>query len=825
MGGEAVHGSADDPVRVAVHRTMVVVDVERFSDHGRTNPNRLVVRQALYRAVEAAFTDIGADWTSWQRQDRGDGILVLVPPDVAKSLFVERLPMALAAHLDRHNAAHEPAERIRLRVAVHAGEVYPDGDGVVGHAVNHVCRLVDSDPLRQALADVPGPVALMVSDWFFEEVVRHSLALDARRFRSVKVVMKETDSTAWVHTGPEVPEQRRPEPVEHPARRGAGTADELWRASDDSVRRLGSRRTAYPLDLSIAELHDRGLYVPTAFTKTGHGDRRFSVDDIAAEVAGNGSVLILGEPGSGKSVAAYAVLRRLRDRTPALAVRASELRRMIAAHARRPPIAGSGEASPRPALLVDGLDESLGEFDSPADLSELLRQAGERFAIVVTCRHREFEDNLAPSMDGGTFDSIYALGGWTLDDHFTDFVRRLVEGGLLPSADLVDLVRRSPDLCRMVTRPLYARMVTFLGREGLVDVGNVSALYAEYIDRLSAVSDAALARAGCARAGTSLQVWIDAAWLVFQRAAIHEDRFDFGTVSSLLAAGDAKSVRCTQRALSQLCNRWRSSGRVWGSFIHYSFFEYLVSRHYVREIEAALTSGAYDRLAACLHVDPTPEVRHFLVDELRITPMSGLGDVLGAAFRHVRSAGSDVARVRVTGNLVAYLLSRAVPDGRGPLWRLFRDEDDLFLQQAVLWGLCHLGDAEALRIFVERGRESTEWRAWNRGYLMYYYGDIDHREEPPHVDSDKLRGWTRTRERTIALMTAPDYVHRIAAERRYLDLYSFYDYALWREEVLADQDSRALRAAETALAHDPGIDPALLRELDRMRQRVTPPGA
>jgi hypothetical protein len=823
MSGESVHGSADDPVRVAVHRTMVVVDVERFSDHRRTNPNRLVVRQALYRAVDAAFTDIGVDWTPWQRQDRGDGILVFVPPEVAKSLLVERLPIALAARLDEHNGTHEPSESIRLRVAVHAGEVYPDGDGAVGHAVNHVCRLVDSDPLRRALADAPGAVALMVSDWFFAEVVQHSLALDARNFRSVAVVMKETDSTAWIYTLPEaleVPEQRRAEPVERAVLRGGKTIGDLWKASDGSVRRLGSRRTAYPLDLSIAELHDRGLYVPTAFAKTGHGDRRFSVDDIAAEVAANGSVLILGEPGSGKSVAAYAVLRRLRDSTPALAVRASELRRMIGADARNPPLK---TPSPRPALLIDGLDESLGEFDSPADLSELLRQAGERFAIVVTCRHREFEDNLAPSMDGDTFDSIYTIGGWTLDGHFSDFVRRLVAGGLLKSDGLIDLVRRSPDLSRMVTRPLYARMVTFLGQEGLSDIGNVSALYAEYIDRLAAVSDAALARADCAGPGTSIQVWIDAAWLVFQRAAIHEDRFDFGTVSSLLASGRAKSLWCAQRALSQLCNRWRSSGRVWGSFIHYSFFEYLVSRHYVREIEAALTSDAVDRLAACLHVDPTPEVRHFLVDELRITPMSGLGDVLEAAFRHVRSSSDDVSEIRVTGNLVAYLLSRAVPDGRVSLWRLFRDEDDIFLQQAVLWGLCHLGDREALRIFVGKGAESSAWRAWSRGYLMYYYGDIDYREEPPHIDSDKLRGWGRTRERTIALMTAPDYLERIAAERRYLDLYSFYDYAIWREEKLTEQDSHALRAAEVALSRSTTIDPALLRELDGMRERVTPP--
>nr|BFE49917.1 hypothetical protein GCM10017745_33440 [Saccharothrix mutabilis subsp. capreolus] len=723
-----------------------MVDVERFGDRRRTNPNRLVVRRALYAAMAAAFADIGEDWSNWYRQDRGDGLLVLVPPEVAKVLFAERLPAALATRLDEHNSTHEPQERVRLRVAVHAGEVYPDGAGVVGHAVNHVCRLVDSEPLRGALETSAGTIALMVSDWFFEEVVRHSLTAEAHRFRPVQVAVKETDTTAWIHdpNTPELPRQRD----------GGAPSGDLWRASEDSLRRLGARRTAYPLDLSITELHDRDLYVPTTFTKTGHGDRRFTVDDVAAEVAADQSVLILGEPGSGKSVASYAVLRRLRDRVPAIAVRVSELRRMVGAPRQR---GGPERGEVRSALLVDGLDESLGEFDSPADLSELLRQAGERYAVVVTCRHREFEDNLAPSMEGDTFDSIYAVTDWTLDGHFRDFVDRLVAGGLLPADDLFELVRASPDLSRMITRPLYARMVTFLGHEGLSEVSNVSALYAEYVDRLAAVSDAALARAGCAVAGSSVRVWIDAAWVVFRRAAIHEDRFDFDAVASSPDLGPPEAVRCTRRALSQLCDRWRASGRVWGSFIHYSFFEYLVSRHYAREIEAALATGAVERLAACLRVDPTPEMRHFLVDELRIARPTGLGVALETAFRRVRDAGEDLSVVRVVGNLVAYLLSRAAPDGRVALWRLYRDETDTFLQQAVLWGLCHLGDREALRLFVRRGEESTEWRAWNRGYLMYYYGDIDHRDEPPHVDSDKLRGWARTRERTLALMTAADY--------------------------------------------------------------------
>ena len=80
--------------RLAVHRTIVVVDIERFGDRDRTNQNQLAIREGLYQALRDAFHHAGIPWTNDSHEDRGNGVLVLVPADVPKGLFVESLPFA-----------------------------------------------------------------------------------------------------------------------------------------------------------------------------------------------------------------------------------------------------------------------------------------------------------------------------------------------------------------------------------------------------------------------------------------------------------------------------------------------------------------------------------------------------------------------------------------------------------------------------------------------------------------------------------------------------------------------------------------------------------
>lgn len=183
---------------VAKHRTIVLVDVERFSDPRRTLPHQRRVRDGMYRTVREALKAAGVPWDRCHWEDRGDSVFVLVPADIPKAPFVEILPGALTGVLREHNLASHPLQQIRLRLALHAGEVAFDEHGVTATSVTTAFRLLDAEPLRTALATSPGNLAMIVSEWMFEEVVRHSAVINAETFRRVQVAVKKASLTGWI---------------------------------------------------------------------------------------------------------------------------------------------------------------------------------------------------------------------------------------------------------------------------------------------------------------------------------------------------------------------------------------------------------------------------------------------------------------------------------------------------------------------------------------------------------------------------------------------------------------------------------------------------
>jgi class 3 adenylate cyclase len=183
--------------RPAVHRTIVAVDIEGFGDRRRTNRDQVAVRDGLYRAMKEASLQAGISWADCHYEDRGDGMFILVGSDVPKSLFVESLPSALVRALHMYNSARPDPERIRLRMALHAGEVNYDKHGATAAAINLTFRLLESGPVKEALAGSSGVLAVITSSWFFEEVVRHSAA-DVAAYHPIPVTVKETTTTGWI---------------------------------------------------------------------------------------------------------------------------------------------------------------------------------------------------------------------------------------------------------------------------------------------------------------------------------------------------------------------------------------------------------------------------------------------------------------------------------------------------------------------------------------------------------------------------------------------------------------------------------------------------
>ena len=184
--------------RHAVHRTIVVVDVEGYSAPTRTLPHQLGTRAGMYAVVAEALAAVGVPMQSCWHGDAGDGVVVLVPPEYPKAPLLEVLPQALVRAVHTHNTTSPTAAQARLRLAVHAGEVAFDEHGATSPTMVTAFRLLDAAPLREALTDSPGVLAMIVSGLVFDEVVRNSTTLDPATFRPVEVTVKSFHDRAWI---------------------------------------------------------------------------------------------------------------------------------------------------------------------------------------------------------------------------------------------------------------------------------------------------------------------------------------------------------------------------------------------------------------------------------------------------------------------------------------------------------------------------------------------------------------------------------------------------------------------------------------------------
>ena len=75
---------------------------------------------------------LGPVWDMCRREDRGDGKLLIVPPDIPTTQVTDRLVTMLPSELRRHNRTYSAAICVQLRVAVEVGPIEEDEDGVSG---------------------------------------------------------------------------------------------------------------------------------------------------------------------------------------------------------------------------------------------------------------------------------------------------------------------------------------------------------------------------------------------------------------------------------------------------------------------------------------------------------------------------------------------------------------------------------------------------------------------------------------------------------------------------------------------------------------------
>jgi hypothetical protein len=179
-----------------MYHTIIAVDVEKFSQ--RDAAHQRGIHAALHPLVRKAVEHCGLVWETCHHEDRGDGLLLLAPPDACGERLAECLPNELAGRLREYNHGAAEAAEIRLRVVIHAGDVSHDPQGVAGPAVVLAFRLLDSDELRDVLRKSRGVLALITSEAFFHNVIESHPGANPGVYQRIHVANRGTEVPAWI---------------------------------------------------------------------------------------------------------------------------------------------------------------------------------------------------------------------------------------------------------------------------------------------------------------------------------------------------------------------------------------------------------------------------------------------------------------------------------------------------------------------------------------------------------------------------------------------------------------------------------------------------
>ncbi|MFE7585752.1 hypothetical protein ACFU5Y_29760, partial [Streptomyces gardneri] len=193
--GEAV--SRREASSGGIHRFVVFGDI---CGSGTLNmAEKELHRTAMYAAFDEAYASVGVEPGTYHQEDRGDGILAALRPDMPPRLMVGRWIDTLYESLRAHNTGRSP--RLRLRIGMNAGLVVQDRHGLVGRAVDLAARLCDSPTAKRIMAEAPDvDLLVVVSDWLYGNVVAEGgRYVEPDHYRRARIRSKETDEAAWFH--------------------------------------------------------------------------------------------------------------------------------------------------------------------------------------------------------------------------------------------------------------------------------------------------------------------------------------------------------------------------------------------------------------------------------------------------------------------------------------------------------------------------------------------------------------------------------------------------------------------------------------------------
>ncbi|MEW2298923.1 hypothetical protein AB0958_02890 [Streptomyces sp. NPDC006655] len=183
MEGEAAYG--------------FIVNVDAQGSGLLSDTEKPEMRRRLYDVTGTAFERAGIRPPRLYQEDRGDGILGVLTPDVPPVRVVGEWIEHLHQNLRETN--QHLRKPLRLRVGLHIGRVTADAHGRSGRAVDLACRLADCTVTKAILKAADGaPLVVAASDRVHEDfILPGGRWVDPGHYRRHDVALKEGRTTAW----------------------------------------------------------------------------------------------------------------------------------------------------------------------------------------------------------------------------------------------------------------------------------------------------------------------------------------------------------------------------------------------------------------------------------------------------------------------------------------------------------------------------------------------------------------------------------------------------------------------------------------------------
>lgn len=184
-------------------RLCLAADVERYSRFNNLQAVR--TQERFVETLRRARRHAGLNESEVYVQNSGDGQFIVLPAGLDESAVIPGLIAGLSIALRQINDDLIEYARLRLRIALHRGLLQSGVNGWVGNSAVAVRRLLDSLPLRTALAECPNAsFGLVVSDTIYRDVIaRGYLGLSGESFRetTIKIPGKRFIERAWIYIG------------------------------------------------------------------------------------------------------------------------------------------------------------------------------------------------------------------------------------------------------------------------------------------------------------------------------------------------------------------------------------------------------------------------------------------------------------------------------------------------------------------------------------------------------------------------------------------------------------------------------------------------